>query len=257
MTKEKKIKFTYFLNKRLKPLHVGEEAQFRVYVRISYNRFNTQFLFFVFDHGYLSDDQFDEYFVKKSNPAINEQINEFEEAVTKVIRFEAKKSGDKYTISGISDRLFHYYQNMSRELEKHIQKQLFDFSTTLLPGEDLRAIFHDAMMLEDSYTLIEKKISVIRKKLPVNLVDRLTAYYQFRGFIRTYHKEIRCLDWLDLQTQISFKEFLFTPHPLKDLFPNEAKHSPFLRLFQEFEPVVEKAPTYLKSMDKMLMEIIC
>lgn len=256
MAKQKKINITYYLNKKLKPLHVGKENHYRVYATIGYNRMNTKILFFVHEHGYLTEDQFEEFFAKKTNQSINEQVMEFEEKVTKVIRFEAKEIGERYSVSGIGNRLDHYHQLMHRELEKHLQKQLHEFSVDQLPGEDLRAIFHDVMMLEDSYMIIEKKIPSIRKKLPVHLVDRLTTYYQFRGFIRTYDKEVRCLDWLDLPTQIAFKEFLFTPHQITALFPNEAKHSPFLRLYQQFPLVTEKTPIYLRSMDKMLSEII-
>lgn len=258
MAREKKINIKYFLNKSLKPLTVDEETFHKVYVRISYNRLSTKFLFSVnYGFGYLTEDLFEEFFEKKAHPGINEQVSEFEDSISKVIRFEAKEIGDKYSIIGVSNRLYHYYQNMSRELEKHLQKQLHEFSAGQLPGKDLRATFHDAMMLEDSYIIIEKQIPGLREKLPAHLADRLTAYYQFSGFAGNYHKEIRCLDWLDLPTQIAFKEFLFTTHQISDLFPNEAKHSPFLRLYKEFPLAIEKIPTYLRSMDKMLVEIIC
>ncbi|MCB0583673.1 MAG: hypothetical protein KDD10_30615 [Phaeodactylibacter sp.] len=256
MGKEKKINITYYLNKNLKPFEVNGEKQYRVYATIGYNRMNTKILFFVHEHGYLTEDQFEEFFVKKTNPTINEQVRGFEQNVTKIIRFEAKEVGDKYSISGISDRLDHYHQNMSRELEKHLQQQLHEFSNGQLPGTDFRSTFHDAMKLEDSFLIIEKQIPGFQEKLPANLVDRLTAYYQFRGFIRTYDKNVRCLDWLDLPTQIAFKEHLFSSHEIEDLFPNEAKHSPFLRLYQQFPLILEKIPTYLKSMDKMLVGII-
>ncbi|MCB9298833.1 MAG: site-specific integrase [Lewinellaceae bacterium] len=257
MAREKKIKFTYYLNEGLKPVHDGDEVRFHVYVRISYDRVNTRFPFYVEGHGSVTRDQFEQFFEGKTNDAVNSQIEEFEETLTKIIRFEAKQVGDKYSISGIAKRLYHYHQNMSRELEKHLQQQLHAFSTGQLPGKDLRSTFHDAMKLEDSFLIIEKQIPGFQEKVPSHLVDRLTAYYQFRGFIRTYYKEVRCLDWLDLPTQVAFKEFLFAPHQIQDLFPNEAKHSPFLRLYQQFSLSLEKIPTYLRSMDKMLVEIIC
>ena len=82
MAREKKINIRYYLNKNLKHLQVGEDVQYKLYVRVTYDRMNTAFLFFVPGYGYLTEEQFHDFFVKRTNPVINEQVEKFEDALS-------------------------------------------------------------------------------------------------------------------------------------------------------------------------------
>lgn len=258
MAREKKISFKYFLNKSLKPVVIGGKTHYRVYVRISYDRLSTKFIFFIPDlpnNEFLTEDQFEEFFVKKTNKSVNEHVREFEEEIIKIVRFEAKAIGEKYRISGISNRQQHYYSVLLEELEKHLQKQLYEFSASQLPDKDLSAIFQNPMTLVESFGILENQIPDIWSKLPVRLVDRLTSYYHFHVFAQYYGKEIHCLDWLDLPTQVGFKELLFNCCH-SDGFADADEHYHYFIFYHRIPPAIEKVPTYLKSIDKMLIEII-
>ena len=144
MKRKKKISFSYSLYKTKKPtINKDGEKEYPVYMRVVYDRKSTKFLMPV-GMGFM--DIPNEYTEKDFENTLgkdddyNEQL---EGIIEKVVRYEANKLGDKYSIKGIHERLneySHYIGSLiSRQLYHNIKFYLgehlaFNFFNSILEG---------------------------------------------------------------------------------------------------------------------------
>lgn len=261
MGKQKKIGIKFFLNKRLKPEVIDDKEYYRVYVRVAYNRLSTQFYFpLLYGFGYLTEEQFERFFVQRQEHRINEQVQYFEKLIETVIRFESRVTGDDYQITGLPSRLEYYQQPMLPEMERHLKQCLRDHLQEALPAGQLDAAFHKAMFLEDSFYLVADNIKPgLKESLPLKLSNEIAAFVQFRAFAGQYNGLEReyfiFLDWLEGRHQIAFKEFLFSPDDSREIFKNESPSSPAIRFYKDFPIDPLKIPICLQSIDNMILSI--
>lgn len=263
MAKEKKIGFGYFLNKRLKSLPLpGLEEQERhpPYVQISFLGKTTKMPFgLLYIDGYVTEEEFQIFFIDQVNESIKEDIKNFEVEIEKILRFEYKQLGEKVSLKGLSNRIsFYTHLYLWREIEKYAMKRLSQF-VSQQTGKTDNAYYDDTFHFSEVYYLIEDNLLPnLKDILPADLKRCITVFANFPDFDDTglvaKEKGLRVIDWLDENVRTAFKEFcLFGKHKMNG-YKYESKKSPALRLYNEFPIEPLETANYLRIIDKAIIE---
>lgn len=172
MSKEKKISFRYYLNKRLKPISSPDGDQYPVYLQVTYNRLNNQFKIGFIEHPYYTENEFERLFVKRSDPKFNKTMDYYEEQLKSVIRFEIKSKEDIFSIKGFSNRLDYYLildtllaiqyrcrNELIKTIQEHYTETEIIDSIKLLEFDPLRFVFLYFMIKNNFDPGIRDKVS--------------------------------------------------------------------------------------------------
>ena len=259
MAKEKKIGIRYYLNTQLNPQVLKGEDHFPVYVRVVYNRLNTQFFFpLLYKASYITAKEFQDFFVDRSNPEINKQIETFEDELKKIVRFEFKIKGDSFHIRGIADKLFVYHRSLVELIEKLLIVELRGFATKAAGNNKVQDLIHDAWHFPEMYYLIQNNlIPNLKENLPDKMKIRIAAFINYIAFRSQSNTEnfVKAIHWIDRSHQIEFKDFLLN-QDLEQVFKGERKTSPSIRLFHEYKVKPNEAPKCLAVMDQMVVDAV-
>jgi hypothetical protein len=120
--KQKKVTFKLFLNKNLTPQN---EKYYPVYFRITYNRQNTKIPdVLVNDHTlYWSEEDLDAFergFYSDKTREVADMVKESMQFYEDIIRYEAKKGGEEYSVIGLAERARFYRQSFRKSFEEQL-----------------------------------------------------------------------------------------------------------------------------------------
>lgn len=120
--KQKKVTFKLFLNKNLTPQN---EKYYPVYFRITYNRQNTKIPdVLVNDHTlYWSEEDLDAFergFYSDKTREVADMVKESMQFYEDIIRYEAKKVGEEYSVIGLAERARFYRQSFRKSFEEQL-----------------------------------------------------------------------------------------------------------------------------------------
>lgn len=120
--KQKKVTFKLFLNKSLTPQN---EVYYPVYFRITYNRQNTKIPdVLINDHTlYWSDEDLDAFergFYSDKTREVVDLVKESMHFYEDIIRYEAKKNSEDYSVIGLAERARFYRQSFRGSFEKQL-----------------------------------------------------------------------------------------------------------------------------------------
>ena len=120
--KQKKVTFKLFLNKNLTP---QKEKYYPVYFRITYNRQNTKIPdVLVNDHTlYWSEEDLDAFergFYSDKTREVANLVKESMQFYEDIIRYEAKKVGEDYSVIGLAERARFYRQSFRESFEEQL-----------------------------------------------------------------------------------------------------------------------------------------
>jgi hypothetical protein len=120
--KQKKVTFKLFLNKNLTPQN---EKYYPVYFRITYNRQNTKIPdVLVNDHTlYWSEEDLDAFergFYSDKTREVADMVKESIQFYEDIIRYEARKVGEDYSVIGLAERARFYRQSFRKGFEEQL-----------------------------------------------------------------------------------------------------------------------------------------
>lgn len=152
--KRKKVTFKLFLNKALTP----QKERYPVYFRITYNRQNTKIPDVLMNEHtlYWSQDDLDAfergYYSEKTSQA-TDMVKQSMQFYEDIIRYEAKKYGDNYSIKGLADRARFFRKSFSESFEKQLS-YLLDMENCLNRTAEKKM---DSIHLSHLHSVIEEK----------------------------------------------------------------------------------------------------
>jgi hypothetical protein len=127
MADEKKVSTTFYIHEGIKPV-IGDNGEelFPVYVRVNYNRNNTQFRML----GPL--------FPKEASSSLQDQeyVKVLGDVIEKIVEHEARKYGDRHTLKGLNKRVRTYLSNFYVPLKGGLIRKLGEILKGLLAYND-------------------------------------------------------------------------------------------------------------------------
>jgi hypothetical protein len=245
LSKEKKISFRYYLNKRLKSVSGPDGDQYPVYLQVGYNRSNNQFKIGFIEDPYFTKNDFEKLFIKRGNSEINKKIDYYESQVEAIIRFEIKLRKDSFSIKGFSSRLSHYMildttlaiqlrckDELLEIVEEHYSETEIKDSSQLLEFDSLRFVFL-YLMIKNNFD------STIKEKVSREFVSGCKALIYFNAYLDSSiskENDDMAFQWITKGVQQRFFWYLESPDSKnigKDYFLNMSD------LVNEFGPISE------------------
>jgi len=259
MGKEKKIGFNYYLNKKLNSHVLDGKEHYPVYARITYNRNSTMFFFpLLYKTSYVTEAEFESFFMLRNDPKINEQINKFEEELSKIMRFEINVLGEKYSFKNLSNKRMSYHNSLTGAIEKHASQQLIKESYEYSKNEEILSLKSDYLSLAELYTLIKTMVPNVPKILSEEFNSLAKAYVGLLILNRENPIDhyIKMIDWIDGEFLLQYKNSIWgIKTNLKPYFPNEAPSSPLWLLLEDFELNKIEIYKYLNIINKAIVTI--
>jgi hypothetical protein len=231
MAKEKKIGIKFFLNKKLKSVKNDGIVFHPLYVRIHFNGQNTNFpvwlpsifayyhktndqtrLQVVADGDYLDEKGFQELIEDRKDKYVREALEKYEDEFRKIIRFEYKMKGEKFTLKGFHDRYIKYIQLFNPFGEKNlIQRFTIEIKDNNLPVPNEVLIFFSDHFVEKFYQSIgqytDGEPSHFFSK---DLLNKMVCYISMKSFSYYSGDQYSLFDWItDTKLQEDFLNFLF------------------------------------------------
>lgn len=259
MGKEKKIGFNYYLNTKLNSQILDGKEHYPVYVRITYNRKNTMFFFpLLYKASYVTEAEFESFFILRNDPKINEQIAQFEDEISKIMRFEIKVLGEEYSFKNLSNKRVSYHNSLTGAIEKHASQQLIKESYEYSNNEEILSLNSDYLSLAELYTLIKTMFPDVQKILSEEFNSLAKAYIGLVILNRENPLEqyIKVIDWISGVFLLQYKNSIWEMNTnLKSYFPNEAPSSPFWVLLADFQLNKLEIHKYLNAIEKAIIKI--
>lgn len=167
MPKQKKISIQLYLNKNLKsrisypfPINVSDAdkeklAFYPLYVRVRYNRKNTNFRF----HSHRDDT------VRLCNSYEDletEEFKEYEKVLKNIIRLEVNRLGDKFKLKGIGNKVYNYHVLSLKE----ILAKLADININIVIGQHLvHKDYERISKIKDAWTRLGEAYKIVKFNL--------------------------------------------------------------------------------------------
>lgn len=192
--KNKKINIKFYLNRNLKPVEAPQypgHKSYPLYINVTYNRKNTQIKSMC--NRYFPD--LSEAF--KSKESINRTSEE--SLLRRVIEYETKSQGDKFSLRNLSIRYLDYSDSIINVINKYFADQIYnailksdsEFDLMLKLSKDYNLPF------ELYYKATRKLIEGIDRKLPQDFQDELQIGIDFRKWVDNRRLDVSQIDWLD------------------------------------------------------------
>jgi hypothetical protein len=229
MADEKKVSTTFYLHEGIKPV-IGDNGEelFPVYVRVNYNRNNTQFRYI---GGPLLP--------VEASITIQDRsfVKVIGDLIERIVEFEAEKYGDKYTLKGLNKRFVTYVSNFYEPLKKGLLTKLGEVLKGLLAYNDFivwsNKKFED--QLGDAFDYITHQKPEAWDKIVILQVSALAALYNhqekcivagwlFFNLENTVKMEMRNLDSLPGTTMV------FERIPVVDMLDDQSIRFIFLTI---------------------------
>lgn len=251
MAREKKINFRYYLNKRLKPIATEEIEQYPVYIRITFNRKQTEMRCYVTDDHtlYWNEDTLNSFLKRREigrPKGIEKLIIKNEKILSKIIRERHEKLKDKFNFKGIINQLEYYSTPIVSILYESAINQLDSELKVLLNPDKYRLV--KKANLTDKYFAASSLSIGLRQNLSDSLLLLLKAFASFCAFVSPYPYEkgdqvkntgLDTVDaWYNCEGMERYAQFIKDLSEDKGIWEkilNKYEHDDKMRLLAEFK----------------------
>lgn len=251
MAREKKINFRYYLNKRLKPITTEGIEQYPVYLRITFNRKQTEMRCFVTgDYTLYWDEDSLNGFLKRREinrpKGVEKLIIKHERILSKIIRERYDKLKDNFHFKGIINQLEYHSTPIVSILYESALNQL-DSELKIILNSDKYQLVKKAGLTDKYFAAISLSVG-LKENLSESLILLLKAFASFFTFISPYPYEKgnrgknMDLDTVDawyneggMEKYTQFVEDLSKKNKIWDRILNKYEHDDNVRLLAEFK----------------------
>lgn len=259
--KQKKVTFKLFLNKSLTPQN---EKYYPVYFRITYNRQNTKISDVLFnDHTlFWSEEELDAFergFYSGKTRQVAEMVKESMTFYEDVIRYEAEKAGEDYSVIGLAERA-KFYRNSF----------LDSFNDQVSYFAKMEACVNDGASISALITTVRGHNSVLStsfirmQELSILLQLYLMPYYNlnlsdsfFTSSIYYWEMKAGMAEFKDFLARYFSNQASIDPSHLEERFQHNTPESRYLKpLYNSFPPQVVYEQLYFKMVKAHLQAIL-
>lgn len=268
--KDKKIGITYYLNDRVNPTVENGEERYPVYCRITYDRMNHQFAFsgLISQGRWFTRQEFHDFFEDRKDGLINADIEMIEVTIRDAIRIEAKHYGEKYSLKGFSNNLYHYGKHFYNYLDRSLRDKLFsDFKDVIYAkiGMEVSPTYFSFWELLD--ILSDGKPEDFIPELELDFQLQMKGYLYLSPFLKHFKEDqdkaeqTAIYDWFEGDIQPAFKAFLLECSKANSkeekralsLFEKEAKDSIVLKTYFFFDLTKFDIPLIMNVLSNVLI----
>lgn len=205
-----------------------------------------------------SIDDFDRKFTKKEDPFTRNLIELFEDRMNRIIRFETKVLGDKFTLNGIANRRIDYNRYLSPEIEKYFSKRLSKEVFEATKNQDVADMHSDYLTIWDIYSLLKEITLNIKDIISIELKIMLKAFVilqitDFDDLILRQEKTVKMIDWLQEKFVMRFKDTVLNFDGFEKHFVTESANSAVWVLLNDLNIEKREISKYLDFIDKAIV----
>lgn len=199
MSKSKKITVRFYLNKDVKPQQAapGEEKQYPIYCRVTYDRKNTKFRW---GTKLIPESAEDEIMYSDYGKKV---LQRDERTIQDIIRFEVENLGDRFVLSGLGDRIPAYQRIILFGFEALLNQNLDFFVGQFLVHNEFK---------EWSKQTFDEKLEELEDALDEDkwegLSDILITQILTYKLLRNYPFLLSVFDWMVKDQRKLFRDHL-------------------------------------------------
>lgn len=209
------------------------------------------------DGTMIGKTQFEEVFEENKESGLKSRIDDFNDLMISIIRFEYRKQGERFRIAGIMDKVAHYERALLEVLEKYISTKVWiDLSAHLQP-EQLEAAANEFFDPINTVKLAGVYLDDITERMSLLTIRMIKSYLLLAAFLQNDDRTVYVKDWLQTDFRDSFKRFLLDADiEDADIYIHEQESaSSFYRQFVTmFLPEKVDIPIYIRMIDDMIID---
>lgn len=249
MERDKILTIKHFLNKRLKPKVDKKGSKYYTpYVQITYNRYNTQFIFnwahYISTEPYINRFTETEFKNFEKKDSWVQDKREVDGIITKAIKYEEQKYKSKFSLKGFGKRLSFYFECFTCEFQKKVRSALDDVLRDELTTKQYDKVWDklDFASIIETIEYIERKyVSDIKTKISDDIWVRIQAYYLFISYTEKNDDADQYYTWLFDETEKDFEVYVNNKgyQSKNNAFRREFDDLPPMRSFRDYKAVLD------------------